>query len=225
MGDNADICPGGDDLIDIDEDGTPDYCDLLVDSDGDGIDDAIDAFPDDNSEWVDSDGDGVGNNKDAYPSDPLRSVAEEDNGNQNNQNNEEQNLEEKSSSDSQSWSEFLSEKGFNSDIIIQALGAFLLVLIIMQLMSSRKIRKLKQELDDITESKEEWERLDLDGDGKLSDLEIEAYKLIRDKGDSGESADGDSNPEDSQDIVPEQYSATNPNVGNSVNDWLLEELE
>ena len=37
MGDNSDICPGGDDLIDIDEDGIPDYCDLLVDSDGDGI--------------------------------------------------------------------------------------------------------------------------------------------------------------------------------------------
>ena len=64
IGNNADICPGGDDLIDADNDDVPDYCDQLVDSDGDGYDDATDAFPGDITEWIDSDGDGVGNNAD-----------------------------------------------------------------------------------------------------------------------------------------------------------------
>ena len=41
IGDNSDICPGGNDLIDVDSDNIPDYCDLLVDSDGDGFDDAL----------------------------------------------------------------------------------------------------------------------------------------------------------------------------------------
>ena len=35
-----------------------------VDSDGDGVADAIDAFPSDSSETTDNDGDGVGNNAD-----------------------------------------------------------------------------------------------------------------------------------------------------------------
>ena len=95
----------------------------------------------------------------------------------------------------------------------------------MQLMSSRKIRKLKQKLGNIAESKEEWERLDLDGDGKLSDLEIEAYKLIRDKGGSDELTDVDSDDEDTQDSVLEQYPAHNSNLDSAVNDWLLDELE
>lgn len=41
--------------------------DNSVDSDGDGVDDALDAFPNDPLETVDSDGDGVGDNGDAFP--------------------------------------------------------------------------------------------------------------------------------------------------------------
>ncbi|MEJ2113106.1 MAG: PKD domain-containing protein, partial [Flavobacteriaceae bacterium] len=40
-----DVCPGGDDTIDTDNDGTPDFCDScndLVDIDGDGVSDCID---------------------------------------------------------------------------------------------------------------------------------------------------------------------------------------
>ena len=48
--------------------------DLPVDSDGDGIPDALDAFPDDPTEQSDSDGDGVGDNTDAFPADPTESV-------------------------------------------------------------------------------------------------------------------------------------------------------
>ncbi len=38
-----------------------------VDSDGDGVTDALDAFPNDSSETLDSDGDGVGDNSDEFP--------------------------------------------------------------------------------------------------------------------------------------------------------------
>ena len=55
VGDNGDVCDGGDDSIDTDLDGTPDACD---------------AFPEDSSETVDSDGDGIGDNSDACVNDP-----------------------------------------------------------------------------------------------------------------------------------------------------------
>mgnify|MGYP001465958806 FL=1 len=38
-----------------------------VDSDGDGVTDALDAFPNDSTETLDSDGDGVGDNSDEFP--------------------------------------------------------------------------------------------------------------------------------------------------------------
>ena len=38
-----------------------------IDSDGDGVTDALDAFPSDSSETTDSDGDGVGDNSDEFP--------------------------------------------------------------------------------------------------------------------------------------------------------------
>ena len=77
--DNADICPGFDDSIDIDSDSIPDGCDNLVDSDGDGIGDSLDAcpgfddtidvdgdeVPDDCDSLLDSDGDGVSDEDDA----------------------------------------------------------------------------------------------------------------------------------------------------------------
>ena len=55
VGDNGDVCDGGDDSIDTDFDGTPDACD---------------AFPEDSNETVDSDGDGIGDNSDACVNDP-----------------------------------------------------------------------------------------------------------------------------------------------------------
>ena len=36
-------------------------------------------------------------------------------------------------------------------------------------------------MEKISQTKANWESLDLDEDGELSDLEFEAYKLIRDK--------------------------------------------
>jgi hypothetical protein len=58
-----DICPGGDDSLDGDGDGVPDFCDIClagddaVESDGDGVPDACDPCPFDASN--DADGDGV----------------------------------------------------------------------------------------------------------------------------------------------------------------------
>ena len=56
--DSADQCPGFDDNIDVDGDGTPDGCDTLIDSDNDGVADSADQCPgfDDN---IDVDGDGT----------------------------------------------------------------------------------------------------------------------------------------------------------------------
>ena len=179
IGDNADICPGGDDLVDTDNDQIPDYCDLLVDSDGDGFDDSIDAFPNDINEWVDSDGDGIGNNADAFPADPERSEPVEfiiDKPENNDTGKENKN------SEKISWTEFMKENSKESTIAISSIGAIVLIGIIQIRYSSRKIKKLKQELEEVLESKSILERFDFDGDGEISDLEFEAYKVIRDKG-------------------------------------------
>ena len=45
-----------------------------IDSDGDGVTDALDAFPSDSSETMDSDGDGVGDNTDEFPNAADESV-------------------------------------------------------------------------------------------------------------------------------------------------------
>ena len=45
-----------------------------IDSDGDGVTDALDAFPSDVSETLDSDGDGVGDNADEFPNSANESV-------------------------------------------------------------------------------------------------------------------------------------------------------
>jgi len=76
--DNADICPGFDDNVDVDGDSVPDGCDDLVDSDQDGVDDSedlcpgfddtidvdSDGIPDDCDNLLDSDGDGVSDEND-----------------------------------------------------------------------------------------------------------------------------------------------------------------
>ena len=79
--DNADICRGFDDSIDVDGDSIPDGCDDLVDSDQDGVEDSLDicpgfddtidvdndSIPDDCDDLIDSDGDGVSDGQDACP--------------------------------------------------------------------------------------------------------------------------------------------------------------
>ena len=79
--DNADICPGFDDSIDVDADSIPDGCDDLVDSDQDGVDDSqdtcpgfddsidvdADGVPDGCDDILDSDGDGVSDEMDVCP--------------------------------------------------------------------------------------------------------------------------------------------------------------
>ena len=85
------------------------------------------------------------------------------------------------SSDTQSWSEFLAEKGLDSTLTMQIIGVIFLLMLVKLSLSSRKIKKLKQKMEEISQSKANWESLDLDEDGELSDLEFEAYKLIRDK--------------------------------------------
>ncbi len=73
--DALDQCEGGDDTVDMDGDGTPDFCDSCVDNDGDGVCNADDICEggDDN---VDSDGDGTPDfcDDDAPPSDPCANV-------------------------------------------------------------------------------------------------------------------------------------------------------
>ena len=81
VSDANDSCPGHDDLIDVDNDGTPDGCDSLLDNDGDGVsnaedlceghDDSIDidqdGTPDGCDSLIDSDSDGVADSSDLCP--------------------------------------------------------------------------------------------------------------------------------------------------------------
>ncbi|MEC8242749.1 MAG: thrombospondin type 3 repeat-containing protein [Candidatus Thermoplasmatota archaeon] len=220
VGDNADICPGGDDLIDVDNDGLPDYCDILVDSDGDGYDDAIDAFPNDITEWIDSDGDGVGNNADAYPADPNRSQGDE---NQNNAGNTKPvSGDSEQTEESASWVELLESGGLSQEMFLSIVGVVVLLLFMKIGLSSRKIKNLKQELQELSESKAVWERLDLDEDGELSDLELEAYKLIRDKGKQPDTA---VEAMESTELRDDGYAPhqTNEFVDDATNDWLRDE--
>ena len=50
------------------------------------------------------------------------------------------------------------------------------------MVTSRNVKKLKAELEDERVSSDMWDRLDYDKDGHISDLEFEAYKVIRDGG-------------------------------------------
>ena len=84
--------------------------------------------------------------------------------------------------ESASWVELLESGGLSQEMFLPIVGVVVMLLFMKIGLSSRKIKNLKQELQELSESKTEWERLDLDEDGELSDLELEAYKLIRDKG-------------------------------------------
>ena len=105
------------------------------------------------------------------------SASEED------ENGEETKQEEANTTDSEtkSWIEFMDEKGINSELILQIAGVLILLILVKMKLSSRKIKKLKKEIDEVSESKTLLERIDFDGDGEISDAEFEAYKLIRDK--------------------------------------------
>jgi hypothetical protein len=81
VADSIDKCPGFDDNVDTDGDGTPDGCDGLIDSDNDGVADSLDKCPgfDDNvdvdgdgtpdgcDDLIDSDNDGVADSEDKCP--------------------------------------------------------------------------------------------------------------------------------------------------------------
>ncbi|NNK73435.1 MAG: T9SS type A sorting domain-containing protein [Flavobacteriaceae bacterium] len=80
--DDLDICQGGDDTIDTDGDGTPDFCDScndLIDTDGDGVGDCTDQEinspcplnVDANGVSLDSDGDGVADCNDQEVNSPC----------------------------------------------------------------------------------------------------------------------------------------------------------
>jgi len=187
--------------VDVDEDGIPDHCDTLVDSDGDGVGDNGDAFPDDANEsadsdgdmvgdnadefpndaneTTDSDGDGVGDNSDAFPNDPERStddvggsqVDETDDGGDSND-----------SSDDKGWSVVLKESGLDPNLVMGVIGIIIVMVGVFLMVSSRNIKKLKAELEEERVSSDMWDRLDFDKDGHISDIEFEAYKVIRDGG-------------------------------------------
>jgi hypothetical protein len=48
---------------------------VVIDTDGDGVSDALDAFPSDATETKDTDGDGIGDNADAFPTDATNTPA------------------------------------------------------------------------------------------------------------------------------------------------------
>jgi hypothetical protein len=118
------------------------------------------------------------------------------------------------------WSEFLEEKGIDSSLLLKSVGVLVVLMAIKMAFSSWKIKKLKQKLDETVESKTEWEKFDLDGDGEISDLEFEAYKLIRDKDKSSET---DEVVEETEDLQEQSTEHENP-LDDATNDWLLEEL-
>ena len=59
--DEFDLCPGHNDAVDVDQDGTPDGCDSLIDSDGDLVSDTTDnCFSLQNNDQLNHDGDSLG---------------------------------------------------------------------------------------------------------------------------------------------------------------------
>ena len=122
-----------------------------------------------------------------------------------------------------SWVELLESGGLSQDMFLPIFGILVLLLFTKIGLSSRKIKKLKQELQELSESKSAWERLDLDEDGELSDLELEAYKLIRDK---GKQPDANEEATQSAEISNDENAPFQASefVDDSTNDWLMDEL-
>ena len=136
------------------------------------------------------------------------------------------NSDEGSTSDSLSWGEFLSEKGLDSDLILKIVGVIVILVLIKMALSSRKIKKLKQQLGEVNAA---WGKIDFDGDGEISDAEFEAYKILRDKDSQEEEVEEieQNNPDDeSASAVAGNDGINNDQstLGTSVDDWLLEEL-
>ncbi|MCH8148022.1 MAG: hypothetical protein IH987_08525 [Planctomycetes bacterium] len=80
--DSEDICPGGDDNLDMDGDGVPDDCDPCPsddpdDTDGDGVCESADVCPG-SDDTIDSDGDGVPDGCDLCPGSDDRMDADAD---------------------------------------------------------------------------------------------------------------------------------------------------
>ena len=159
--------------------------------------------------------------EDAYPADPERSVAEQSQGNERDTNPVNEDSDE--IKETASWVELLESGGLSQDMFLPIFGILVLLLFTKIGLSSRKIKKLKQELQELSESKSAWERLDLDEDGELSDLELEAYKLIRDK---GKQPDANEEATQSAEISNDENAPFQASefVDDSTNDWLMDEL-
>ena len=93
-------------------------------------------------------------------------------------------------------------------------------------LSSRKIKKLKQQLGEVNTA---CGKIDFDGDGKISYAEFEAYKILRDKDsqeEEVEETEQNSPDDESASAVAGNDGANNDQsaLPSSVDDWLLEEL-
>ncbi len=204
MGDNADAFDDdANETVDSDGDGVGDNADAFdddanetVDSDGDGVGDNADAFDDDPTEDTDSDGDGVGDNADAFPEDAERST--DDGGDSND------------SSDDTGWSVVLKESGLDPNLVMGVIGIIIVMVGVFLMVSSRNVKKLKAELEDERVSSDMWGRLDYDKDGDISDLEFEAYKVIRDGGKKVVGLDSES--DETEDADDAESSATETSI-------------
>jgi hypothetical protein len=75
------------------------------------------------------------------------------------------------------------------------------------MVSSRNVKKLQDELEEAQLSTDMWDRLDYDKDGEISDLEFEAYKVIRDGGKKAAVLDSESDDtEDAEEPSKNKYS-------------------
>jgi hypothetical protein len=76
----------------------------------------------------------------------------------------------------------LEESGLDPNLVVGVIGIIIVMVGVFLMVSSRNIKKLKGELEEAHIATDMWGRLDYDKDGDISDLEFEAYKVIRDGG-------------------------------------------
>ncbi|MCS5536598.1 MAG: MSCRAMM family adhesin SdrC, partial [Candidatus Poseidoniaceae archaeon] len=191
VGDNADAFPNdANETSDLDGDGVGDNADAFdddstedTDSDGDGVGDNADAFDEDANETADSDGDGVGDNADAFDDDPTEDTDSDGDGVGDNTDAFPDDAERSTdSSEEPAWSVVLKESGLDPNLVMGVIGIIIVMVGVFFMVSSRNVKKLKAERDEALVSTDMWDRLDFDKDGNISDLEFEAYKVIRDGG-------------------------------------------